>query len=126
MHVLLIDDDPGIRGVMRRILERRGHQVSESIDGLEAAARLAAGHQRWDLIICDVRMPRLGGFGLQERLQLRGIEMPILFVSGFVTELPDHLADASSRIGFLAKPFKTAELLAAIDAVLGGDRQPLR
>ncbi len=125
MHVLICDDDPSIRGVMRRILERRGHQVSESIDGLEAAVRLAAGHQQWDLVICDVRMPRLGGFGLQERMELRGIDVPILFVSGFVSELPAHLTDAAPRIGFLAKPFRTAELLGAIDAVLGGERQPL-
>lgn len=78
--ILLVDDDPTIRGLMRKTLERDGADLREAADGVEALARIA--ERRPDVILLDLEMPVLDGFGVLDKLRndfgLRSIPVIVL------------------------------------------------
>lgn len=78
--ILLVDDDPTVRGLMRKTLERDGADLREAADGVEALARIA--ERRPDVILLDLEMPGLDGFGVLDELrksfELRSIPVIVL------------------------------------------------
>jgi two-component system NtrC family sensor kinase len=117
-RILVVDDEPHILHYMRATLESWGHEVETAGDGQEALRR--AMEERFDLIITDVRMPRLGGRELFERLRESRPEAAarVVFATGDSVR-DDTLAflEGSGR-PFLHKPFKLAELRRTIAAAL--------
>lgn len=103
--VLIVDDDAGIRIVMRRALEADGFQVLLAGDGHEAL-RLLAAAERVDVIVADLEMPHLDGRRLAAHLAERDSAPPVLFVSGYDSPPGPHQLPGP----FLAKPFKAAQL----------------
>jgi two-component system NtrC family sensor kinase len=121
-RILVVDDEPHILHYMRATLEAWGHTVETAGDGAEALTlALAGGH---DVIITDVRMPRLGGRELFERLVAGRPEIAarVVFSTGD-TVRDDTLAflEGSGR-PFLHKPFKLAELRTVLAAALEAGR----
>ena len=74
LNILVVDDEPNMRRVLQILLERLGHTVVLADDGAAALERLAADSV--DLIISDLRMPRLDGLGLQRALREQGLQIP--------------------------------------------------
>jgi PAS domain S-box-containing protein len=117
-HVLLAEDEDGVRRLARTILEKEGFRVHDAADGraaLELARRI--GH-RVGLLVTDVVMPGLRGTELADQLQAEDPGLRVLFMSGY-TEA-DQLRDEALAPGqaFLAKPFSPAELREAVADVL--------
>lgn len=110
LRVLLVDDEEAIRRPMVRYLTRRGAQVIEAGDGLEALGRL--GQEEVDLIIVDLRMPRMGGAALYAKLQeIRPrLAERVLFLSGDISQLAALNATPVPRERMVAKPVELAEL----------------
>ncbi len=117
-RVLVVDDEPHILHYMRATLEAWGHRVETAADGEDAFER--ATLDRFDLIITDVRMPRLSGREFFERLRAQRPEVAqrVVFATGD-TVRDDTMAflEGTGR-PFLHKPFKLAELRATLSAVL--------
>jgi PAS domain S-box-containing protein len=105
--VLLVEDEPAVRRVLRGILEDAGYDVLVAGDGEEALDRAAAFGGPIHALVSDVVMPRLGGVELAQRLAELQPELAVLFVSGYPAA-PD--ASGLQNTGVLAKPF-TAEAL---------------
>lgn len=101
-RVLLVDDEPELRRLLRRTLVRAGFEVVEAVDGRAAleAVRLAY----FDVVISDIRMPRMGGLELMERLQLEEPDLPVVLMSGS-TELSNRQSALDvGAFDYLAKP----------------------
>ncbi len=117
-RVLVVDDEPHILHYMRATLAAWGHQVDVATDGEDALGRALAGG--YDVIITDVRMPRLGGRELYERLarDAPAVAARVVFATGD-TVRDDTMAflEGCGR-PFLHKPFKLAELRQALAAAL--------
>ncbi|GIF16249.1 response regulator [Actinoplanes teichomyceticus] len=113
--ILVVDDEPDLRFLMRRIFTRAGHQVVEAGNG--AAALDAVRQARPDLVVTDVMMPVMDGVELIRRLRADPATMtiPILSVSSD-WHLAVH-ADAA-----LAKPYERAQLVAAAERLLSEGR----
>lgn len=112
LTVLIVDDDTDMRLYLRSCLRGMGPRVGrvlEAADGLEALAVVQTGFV--DLVICDVVMPRLGGYGLSRAIrddpQLRGLR--VLLVSGEAIGAASVAPD-----GFLPKPFNAGQLEAVL------------
>ena len=112
--IVVIEDEMQIRLNLQMMLKAEGHDVTQAANGREGLARIAAG--RPDLVLCDVMMPELDGFGVIEALRADPATADVPFV--FLTALDDR---ASMRRGmnlgaddFLNKPFTRDELLDAI------------
>lgn len=113
VQVLIVDDDPGARGAMQRVLERQGYTVVAAGSGAEALRLLEGTHVPVDLLITDVQMPGLLGDALVEQVRRSWPELPVLFVSGEPTfaSLPQS---AGGRARFLLKPFGHEELVEGV------------
>jgi len=107
--ILVVDDEPDVRLLARVALAQAGHEVVECRDGAEALARLHA-EPRPDAVVLDVRMPGLSGWDVLDRLP-EGAP-PVLVVTA------DPTAVDQGHPTLLTKPYRPAELLAAVDAVL--------
>lgn len=117
-HVLAVDDSLTMRELLRAALSQAGYSVTLASDGCEALARLAEGLP--DLIVTDLNMPRLDGFGLIEAVRngRQAARVPILVLT---TETGQELKDRARRIGatgWIGKPFDDAALVATIRRVL--------
>jgi two-component system, cell cycle sensor histidine kinase and response regulator CckA len=115
--ILLVEDEPQVRRLVRTVLEHAGYVVLVAEDGQDAL-RVAERALRIDLLLSDVRMPRLGGVQLARRLSSAWPRLKVLLMSGY----PDVDAVALGESGFaealLAKPFTTSELLERMRALL--------
>jgi two-component system, NtrC family, response regulator HydG len=111
-RVLVVDDDQGIRYTLREILESSGLQVDEAADGEAALARFAAAPA--DLVITDLRMPKLDGMGLLARLSA-GTPVPrVVVITAHGSERQAVAAMKAGAFDYFRKPFEMEELLAAV------------
>jgi CheY-like chemotaxis protein len=101
-NILYADDDAGQRRLVEIMLNRIGWGHRMASDGLEAVEM--AGRESFDLIVLDLRMPRLDGFGVVRRLREQGITVPTLALTAL--DYPDLAADchAAGYNGWLVKP----------------------
>jgi CheY-like chemotaxis protein len=115
LAILLVDDEPAIREIGRRTLERAGHRVRVASSAEDALAQIARGDQPVDVVVTDVVMPGMHGPELAERLRAHAPKASIVLMSGYaqdVIEGAGHVFD-----GFLAKPFEPARLLEIVARV---------
>ncbi len=103
-RVLVVDDEPSIRFVLREALTGSGHAVEEAASGEEALAQLAAG--RFDLAFVDIRMPGASGLELLDELAARGADAPLVVIMTAQNTF-DNAVEAMKRGAFdyLTKPF---------------------
>ncbi len=115
MHILVVDDDQGVRDSLARSLQYTGYEVTTAADGVEALAKLATA--RPDAVIMDVMMPRLDGLETTRMLRANGNDVPILVLTArdAVNDRVDGL-DAGGD-DYMAKPFALDELLARLRAL---------
>ena len=117
--ILVVDDDDNMRRLIRTILERRGHQVTEARDGLEGLARF--DESRPDLVVSDVVMPGIGGFAFVAELHRRESPPKVLMVSGKQFRPNGEWSALAARglVGFMEKPFTPAELVQSVHGLVG-------
>jgi len=116
VEVLVADDDEGVRGVLRCLLARDGHAVVEAEDGQSAIDIVAArgSKESFDLVITDLRMPRVDGFQVLARVRERQPRTPVVILTaqGSITECV--AAMRAGAFNFLTKPFHHMELAAIV------------
>lgn len=117
-NVLVVDDEPGIREIVREVLVQNGHRVTEATDGLDAVERLTSA--KFDLIISDFTMPRMGGLGILKFLRKSKNQTPVLILSGStISGLDDeaHLKELGAY-SIVRKPIEMDELMEQIKDAL--------
>lgn len=116
--VLVVDDEPTLRAVVRRALLREGYSVLTAEDGQRALA-LAAGHSGpIDLLLTDVVMPGLSGLEVARQLRTERPLLPVLYISGFTFEEEVPKNDLTQLLGYLPKPFDTRQLVNKVAELL--------
>lgn len=114
-RVMVVDDEPMVRNIVKRILEQQGYRVVEAVDGRDALARLER-EDGVDLVLSDILMPNVGGAELGEILALKYPELPIVWMSGFPREIAFRDGRGGHQQPFLQKPVKLEELLRVVAA----------
>ncbi|MFY9341601.1 MAG: response regulator [Planctomycetota bacterium] len=119
-HILLVDDDSGIRFALALKLKTVGYAVSEATDGQEAIDFFR--DRSADLIIMDVGMPRMDGYTAAAALHgaPATAEVPILFLTAQNFELPAAVRPLVRRFAFLTKPLSPRDVIASVAQLLGG------
>ncbi|MCA0376299.1 MAG: response regulator [Gemmatimonadetes bacterium] len=117
-HVLLVEDEPAVRAATATLLRRAGYRVTQAGDATQALERLAELDRTPDLLLSDVVMPGVSGPALAADLQERLPGLRVLFMSGYADDDAVMQGIASHSLHFIAKPFRAAELLAAVREAL--------
>ena len=112
-HVYLVDDNADIRFHLKGLLINKGYNVHE-FDGAQAFLDGYVQLERPCVMVLDMRMPKLSGLDLQNHLKHQNIFIPIIFISGESQQQEIIDAMKSGAIEFLWKPFKSDDLVAAI------------
>ena len=116
IHILVADDEPDIRRIIRILLEGRGYAVYEAPNGL-AAVDVVREHPETDLVIMDIMMPGLDG--VEASRQIRECSpAPILFLTARTQEKDKLAAYQAGGDDYLAKPFSQNELVMKVESLL--------
>jgi two-component system OmpR family response regulator len=116
MKVLVVDDEPNIRDLLSASLRFAGHQVATAANGNEAINKIIDTPP--DLVLLDVMLPDISGFGVTKKIRSLGIEVPILFLTAR-DETQDKITGLT--IGgddYVTKPFSLDEIMARINAIM--------
>ncbi|MBC7385025.1 MAG: sigma-54-dependent Fis family transcriptional regulator [Cryobacterium sp.] len=116
LSILLVDDDLASLGSTRKILEFAGYSVETAGDGQAAIERIRlVGAPRIDLVISDVRMPRMTGLEFLRALRHAGKTIPVVLMTAYGRVEDAVWAMKLGAVDFLSKPFKRATLLEAVE-----------
>ncbi|MBT8467753.1 MAG: response regulator transcription factor, partial [Deltaproteobacteria bacterium] len=120
--VLVVDDEPELRAMVRRYLEAEGFAVTEAVDGDAALAAIAGVEP--DILVLDVSMPGRDGFEILQELR-RTNNLPVIMLTARSEEIDRVIGLTVGADDYVTKPFSPRELVARIRAVLrrtqGGD-----
>lgn len=126
--ILLVDDDAQALESMRKILELEGYETVTAADGQAALDQVRPAlepgkpRQEFDLIVTDVRMPRLGGLEFLRALSVCGDETPVVLMTAFGRVEEAVWAMKFGAVDFLTKPFKRHALITAVEGALKRSR----
>jgi CheY-like chemotaxis protein len=109
--VLVVEDEPSVRGLVCRTLQAAGYRVLVAEDGERGLAVSRATESPIDLLVTDVIMPRMGGRELASRLAEERPGLPVLFISGYSNDGEEGLDVTHPGADFLQKPFAPSALL---------------
>ena len=109
-RVLVVDDEPGVRKLLARILRLRGYDVFETEDAASALAILSSTNRQMDLVVTDLVMPKMSGTRLAEEIQTRWPAIKLLFVSGFPRGDGRQATSRVASVPVLHKPFTSQQI----------------
>lgn len=121
-RVLIVDDEPLLRTMTQRHLEREGYQVTVAAHGSEGLEALAAAPDGFDVVLLDMAMPVMAGPEMFRKARAAHPDLRVLLISGFTSAADAHALLAEGACGLIAKPCSPAALLDAIARVLRGQR----
>jgi len=110
--LLIIDDEKSIRKTLREILEYEKYQVDEAVDGVEGLALIQKNG--YDIILCDIKMPKMDGLEVLEKVMELNIDTPVVMISGHGTIETAVEAVKKGAFDFIAKPLDLNRLLVTI------------
>lgn len=114
--ILIVDDEPDIRALLRILFEKEGWQVAEAANGREAVA-YAETHNDVSLVIMDIMMPMMNGFEAAEHLRTL-IDAPILFLTARSSDHDKMSAYRNGADDYIVKPFHATDLRLKVRAML--------
>jgi DNA-binding NtrC family response regulator len=115
-RILIVEDDFEMRGLLSDELIDEGYEVTQAVDGQDATEKLI--NMRFDLVITDVVMPKMGGMDLLTDMQNNHLSIPVIVITAFGDACSPVQAYKNGASHYLYKPFKTKELKEAVRKVL--------
>lgn len=116
---LVVDDEPSVRVIVGRMLERLGMRVIVAADGTQAISCLLEHPDALSCVLLDLSMPDMHGMLVAQKLRQHRPDLPIILMSGYSEEDASSLVGPLSGIAFLPKPFQLAELRDMLRRMIG-------
>jgi excisionase family DNA binding protein len=116
-RVLVVDDEPGIRDLLARTLALAEYEVDVVSDGPTALDRMR--HDPYDLLIADLKMPGMDGLSVIREAKRYKADLPVIIITGYSSESAAIEAVNLGVSGYLTKPFRVPQVLAAAAKALG-------
>jgi CheY-like chemotaxis protein len=113
--ILVVDDDPSILATVSEILQFEGYSVRTATNGAEALHSIR--EQQPSLVLLDMRMPVLDGWGFARELQDLGVKLPVVVMTA--AQDARRWAEEIGAAGYVPKPFELPELLDTVERVQG-------
>jgi nitrogen-specific signal transduction histidine kinase/ActR/RegA family two-component response regulator len=120
--ILVVEDEPGIRGLVKQTLEKLGYRVLEATDGYKALRLVEQHTGQVDLLLTDVIMPLMNGQELATRLRSVRPNTKVLYMSGHADEVLAFHGIDRAEIAFIQKPFTASQLAQKVETLLSAHR----
>jgi CheY-like chemotaxis protein len=121
--ILIADDEATIRAYIRNILRTQGFALIEAVDGLDALTKVQHHGEPIDLLLTDVRMPRMDGIALAHSVVQAYPRVPVVYMSGYPFDF-EGAAAGERPCASLSKPFTRKALLDVLERCLHPDTAP--
>ena len=120
MHILIADDEEGIRGVLSAFFEEEGFTVLEAQTGADAIELLRAqpADQPIDLVILDLGLPDMTGYKVLREIRNKSREMPVVLLSGNFDQFASQMPDGDPHVLKVEKPISPGVLVECAKALL--------
>jgi CheY-like chemotaxis protein len=115
-RILVLDDEPGFRDVMKDVLAEHGYEVEAT--PYIASAVSQAVRRNYDLITLDLRIPGLDGVEIAQLFSRTGVQTPVLVISGYLDDSVTQELKANGISHFLDKPTDIPDLLSAVEGAI--------
>jgi len=109
--ILVVDDEPVVRALLRAALAPAGSRVVEAVDGSEALE--VAWREQPDVVLLDMRMPRMDGWRFAQALRESGLQVPVVVMTAAADAR--RWAAEIGAVGLVEKPFAMSELIGAVE-----------
>lgn len=116
-RILVVDDEPSIRDLLAKTLALAEYEVDVASDGRTALERIRQG--TYDLLIADLKMPGIDGLSVIREAKRYRADLPVIIITGYSTESAAIEAVNLGVSGYLTKPFRVPQVLAAAAKALG-------
>jgi CheY-like chemotaxis protein len=116
--VLVAEDDPSVRMLVKSVLERNGYRVLVAENGLEALALARAEPGSIELLLSDVIMPGMNGRALRDAIRVTFPKLRVLFMSGYTGDVLSGLGELDPDVSLVGKPFTPDILLESVRRAL--------
>ena len=113
-NILIVDDEPDIRAILRYNLEKEGFSITEAVDGNDALDKLS---KHLDLAILDIMMPGKDGYDVCRKIREQGNTLPIVFLTAMDREFDEVKGLEVGADDYVRKPFSPKMLIARINAI---------
>jgi CheY-like chemotaxis protein len=117
--ILIAEDEPSIRALLRTILSRAGYAVLEAEDGQEAVRVFRENSAEIDLLLFDVRMPRMSGLAAYQQIAEHRPSIPAIFCSGYFDQMIGRGPILPAGTSLIEKPFEPEILIKKIADFVG-------
>ncbi len=118
--ILLVEDEPGLRNMVRQVLGAQGYRVIEARDGRDALRAYSELSEPIDILITDVVMPHMNGQELARQLAVLQPDLKVVYISGYAEPVLARYGVGDEGVTFLQKPFTPGELRRTVRDALGG------
>lgn len=115
-HVLIVDDEPEVVSVLKKLVENFGYRATGASGGTDALMRLSA--ESFDLVVTDLVMPDMSGWNLLREIKQTHDSMPVVVITGFVPENSREMLSSAQADGYLVKPVDATDLQILLKALL--------
>jgi len=123
-RVLVVEDDPQVRGSVVRQLTSLGYDVSHASDGAFGVAAFDTARQPFDLLLTDIGLPGMNGKVLADEISRRWPKTKIVFMSGYADNALIYQGRIASDVRLLSKPFRKRDLAQVLRQALDGEAAP--
>lgn len=114
-HILIVDDEPSMRLALSESLESCGYFVDTAVDGVDALKKFE--QRTWDLVITDIRMPKISGLDVLREIRRRASETPVILITAYGTVNTAVEAMKEGATDFIMKPFSLEDLEGAVKKI---------
>ncbi|PXF56832.1 MAG: sigma-54-dependent Fis family transcriptional regulator [Deltaproteobacteria bacterium] len=115
--ILIVDDESKMRHILKIMLSLEEHNVEEAQDGESALAMLR--EKAYDLVISDIRMPRMDGFALLDHIQTMEVPCPVIIITAYATIDSAVKAMKKGAVDYITKPFEESHIILTVEKALG-------
>jgi two-component system response regulator PilR (NtrC family) len=113
-HILIVDDEERMRYLLSKMLEDRGYRVSQAGDGMEALEMVR--QDAYHIVITDIKMPRMNGLELLEKI--KPLQIPVIFITAFATVDSAVEAMRTGAVDYITKPFEEDRIMVTVERTL--------
>lgn len=113
LSVLIVDDEKYIRDLLADLVRHNAHESETAVDGEDALVKLS--QKRFDVVLTDIKMPRLDGYNLLKKVKEKHPETAVVVMTGYSQEFSVREALSLGAEEYLSKPFHTEEVMMVIE-----------